>query len=79
MENKVENKETQTHISRKWIIAVWAMTVGTVIVLTLGVCAIIGRPIPEGFGGLATLLFSTGIAYIGGNVWQKNIDHKETR
>lgn len=59
--------------SRKWIVTVWAMFVGTLVVVFEGVCAFMGREAPQGFAGLATLLFSTGIAYIGGNVLQKKI------
>lgn len=70
-----EDREVKT--SRKWAVTVWAMVVGTVIVLFEGFCAISGKPIPEGFNGLALLLFSTAIAYIGGNVWQKQIFKKE--
>ena len=72
-----ENKKEKKTISRKWIITVWAMTVGTVVVIISGFCAFTGKSIPEGFIGLATLLFTTGIAYIGGNVWQKQIYAKE--
>ena len=77
MENEKKNKEV--HTSRKWIVTIWAMIIGTVIVLFCGVSSIMGNNIPDGFIGLATLSISTAIAYIGGNVWQKNIDHKETR
>ena len=65
--------------SRKWIVTVWAMFVGTLIVVFEGVCAFMGREAPQGFAGLATLLFSTGIAYIGGNVLQKKIVSDEDR
>lgn len=70
-----EKKETKT--SRKWLVTVWAMLVGTIIVIIMGFCAFTGKDIPDGFTGLATLLFTTGIAYIGGNVWQKQIQSKE--
>ena len=70
-----EKKETKT--SRKWLVTVWAMIVGTIIVIIMGFCAFTGKDIPDGFTGLATLLFTTGIAYIGGNVWQKQIYSKE--
>ena len=53
------------------------MIVGTVIIGISGFCAFTGKDIPDGFTGLATLLFTTGIAYIGGNVWQKQIFAKE--
>lgn len=72
-----EDKKEKKTVSRKWIIAVWAMTVGTLIIVISGFCAFTGKDIPDGFTGLATLLFSTGIAYIGGNVWQKQIQAKE--
>ncbi len=72
-----EDKKEKKTVSRKWIIAVWAMTVGTLIIVISGFCAFAGKDIPDGFTGLATLLFSTGIAYIGGNVWQKQIQAKE--
>lgn len=73
MEDKKDKKTT----SRKWIVTVWALIVGTIIVCISGFCAFTGKDIPEGFTGLATLLFTTGIAYIGGNVWQKHIYAKE--
>ena len=73
MAGETESKK----ISRKWIVTVWAMVVGTLLVLFGGVCAVWGKEFPNGFVGLATLLFSTGIAYIGGNVWQKQILNKE--
>lgn len=71
--DKKEKKST----SRKWIVTVWALIVGTIIVIISGLCVIKGRDIPDGFIGLASLLFTTGIAYIGGNVWQKQIQAKE--
>ena len=71
-----EDKKEKKATSRKWIIAVWAMTVGTIIIIISGVCVFMGKDIPDGFTGLATLLFTTGIAYIGGNVWQKQIQAK---
>ena len=71
-----ENKDKKT-TSRKWIVTVWALTVGTIIVIISGICVIKGKDIPDGFTGLATLLFTTGIAYIGGNVWQKQIYARE--
>ena len=73
MEEVTEKKS----VSRKWIVTVWAMIAGTVIIGVSGFCVIIGKDIPDGFTGLATLLFSTGIAYIGGNVWQKQIQAKD--
>lgn len=72
-----EDKNKKKSVSRKWKVTVWAMTVGTVIIIISGFCAFTGKDIPDGFTGLATLLFSTGIAYIGGNVWQKQIFSKE--
>lgn len=63
--------------SRKWVVTVWAMIVGTLIVIISGFCAFTGKDMPEGYTGLATLLFTTGIAYIGGNVWQKQIYSKD--
>lgn len=72
-----EEKREKKSTSRKWIVTVWAMTVGTIIIGVSGFCVIIGKDIPDGFTGLATLLFTTGIAYIGGNVWQKKIYAKE--
>ena len=45
----------------------------TIIVCIIGFLAFTERDIPDGLIGLATLLFTTGIAYIGGNVWQKQI------
>lgn len=72
-----EDKKEKKTVSRKWIIAVWAMTVGTLIIVISGFCALTGKDIPDGFTALASLLFSTGIAYIGGNVWQKQIQSKE--
>lgn len=74
MEEEVKEKKS---VSRKWIVTVWAMIVGTVIIIVSGFCAFTGKDIPDGYTGLATLLFSTGIAYIGGNVWQKQILAKE--
>lgn len=74
---EAEETKSKKSSSRKWAITVWAFVVGTLIVLFEGVCAVMGRELPQGFGGLATLLFTTGIAYIGGNVWQKQILHKE--
>lgn len=68
-----DNKKEKKATSRKWIVTVWAMIVGTVIIVISGFCAFTGKDIPDGFTGLATLLFTTGIAYIGGNVWQKQI------
>lgn len=73
MAEETESKKT----SRKWVVTVWALVVGTIIVGFGGFCSVAGRDFPDGFVGLATLLFSTGIAYIGGNVWQKQIFHKE--
>lgn len=73
MEEKDTEKEVKKGASRKWLVTVWALLVGTAIVCFSGFCALMGKPSPEGFTGLATLLFSTGIAYIGGNVWQKQI------
>lgn len=73
----IEDKNKKKSVSRKWKVTVWAMTVGTVIIIISGFCAFTGKDIPDGFTGLATLLFSTGIAYIGGNVWQKQIFSKE--
>ena len=55
----------------------WAMIVGTVIIGISGFCAFAGKTVPDGFIGLATMLFTTGIVYIGGNVWQKQIQAKE--
>lgn len=72
-----EDKKEKKATSRKWIVTVWAMIVGTIIIIISGVCVFIGKDIPDGFTGLATLLFTTGIAYIGGNVWQKQIQAKE--
>ena len=72
-----EEKKDKKNTSRKWIVTVWALIVGTLIVIISGFCAFTGRDIPDGFTGLATLLFTTGIAYIGGNVWQKQIYAKE--
>lgn len=72
-----EDKNKKKSVSRKWKVTVWAMTVGTVIIIISGFCAFTSKDIPDGFTGLATLLFSTGIAYIGGNVWQKQIFSKE--
>lgn len=74
--NEEENKDKKT-TSRKWIATVWALIVGTVIIIISGFCVFTERDIPDGFIGLATLLFTTGIAYIGGNVWQKQIYAKE--
>lgn len=68
-----DNKKEKKATSRKWIVTVWSMIVGTVIIGILGFCAFTGKDIPDGFIGLATLLFTTGIAYIGGSVWQKQI------
>lgn len=76
VEAEVDKKKST---SRKWIVTVWAMFVGTLIVIFEGVCAFMGRSSPQGFAGLATLLFSTGIAYIGGNVLQKKIVSDEDR
>ena len=72
-----KKKKEKKSTSRKWIVTVWAMIVGTVIIGISGFCAFTGKDIPDGFTGLATLLFTTGIAYIGGNVWQKQIYAKE--
>lgn len=69
-------KDEKKATSRKWVVTVWAMIVGTMIVVFSAACAFMGRSVPDGFGGLATLLFTTGIAYIGGNVWQKQIYSK---
>lgn len=73
-----EDKKEKKTTSRKWVVTIWALTVGTIIVCISGFCAFTGKEIPEGYTGLATLLFSTGIAYIGGNVWQKHIYAKES-
>ena len=72
-----EEKKDKKTTSRKWIVTVWAMIMGTIIVCIIGFLAITEKDIPNGLIGLATLLFSTGIAYIGGNVWQKQIYAKE--
>ena len=74
-----EEKNEKKATSRKWIVTVWAMIVGTIIIVVSGFCAFTGKDIPDGYTGLATLLFSTGIAYIGGNVWQKAIYAKEEK
>lgn len=66
-----EAKEEKRPISRKWAITVWAFVIGTLMVVFDGVCSLMGKACPQWFGGVATLLFSTGIAYIGGNVYQK--------
>ena len=68
-----EEKKEKKATSRKWVVTVWALIVGTIIVCTIGFLAFTERDIPDGLIGLATLLFTTGIAYIGGNVWQKQI------
>lgn len=72
-----EEKKDKKATSRKWIVTVWAMIMGTIIVCIIGFLAITEKDIPNGLIGLATFLFSTGIAYIGGNVWQKQIYAKE--
>lgn len=72
-----DNKKEKKATSRKWIVTVWAMIVGTVIIGISGFCAFAGKDVPDGFIGLATMLFTTGIVYIGGNVWQKQIQSKE--
>lgn len=72
-----EEKKDKKTISRKWIVTVWAMVMGTIIVCIICFLAFTEKDIPNGLIGLATLLFSTGIAYIGGNVWQKQIYAKE--
>lgn len=72
----MEKDEKEVKTSRKWVVTIWAMAVGTLIVLFEGFCALSDSHIPEGFSGLAMLLFGTGVAYIGGNVWQKQIFHK---
>ena len=72
-----EEKKDKKTTSRKWIVTVWAMVMGTIIVCIIGFLALTEKDIPNGLIGLATLLFSTGIAYIGGNVWQKQIYAKE--
>lgn len=72
-----EEKKDKKATSRKWIVTVWAMIMGTIIVCIIGFLAVTEKDIPNGLIGLATLLFSTGIAYIGGNVWQKQIYAKE--
>lgn len=72
-----DNKNEKKATSRKWIVTVWAMIVGTVIIGISGFCAFAGKDVPDGFIGLATMLFTTGIVYIGGNVWQKQIQSKE--
>ena len=73
MAEETDTKKT----SRKWIVTVWAMIIGTLLVVFGGVCCVMGKDYPDGFVGLATLLFGTGVAYIGGNVWQKQIQAKE--
>ena len=72
-----EEKKDKKATSRKWIVTVWSLVMGTIIVCTIGFLAFTEKDIPNGLFGLATLLFSTGIAYIGGNVWQKQIYAKE--
>lgn len=72
-----EEKKDKKAISRKWIVTVWAMVMGTIIVCIIGFLSFTEKDIPNGLISLATLLFSTGIAYIGGNVWQKQIYAKE--
>ena len=72
-----EKKKKKKATSRKWVVTVWALIVGTIIVCTIGFLAFTERDIPDGLIGLASLLFTTGIAYIGGNVWQKQIYAKE--
>lgn len=71
-------EETETkRTSRKWIVTVWSMSLGTLVILFSGVCSLIDKPIPSWFGGVAGILIGTGVAYIGGNVWQKQIQAKE--
>ena len=72
-----EEKKEKKATSRKWIVTVWAMIVGTIIVCVIGFLAFTEKDIPDGLIGLSTLLFTTGIAYIGGNVWQKQIYSRE--
>lgn len=71
-----EKEDSKKATSRKWVVTIWAMVVGTLIIAFSGVCAVMGKSVPDSFGGLSMLLFSTGIAYIGGNVWQKQIYSK---
>lgn len=68
-----ENKRT----SRKWIVTIWAMTMGSVLLLLEFACIFMDKQCPDGINGIVSLLFSTGIFYIGGNVWQKQINSKE--
>ena len=68
-----EESETK-RTSRKWIVTVWSMLLGTLVILFSGVCSLIDKPIPSWFGGVAGILIGTGVAYIGGNVWQKKIE-----
>ena len=72
-----EEKKEKKATSRKWIVTIWAMIVGTIIVCVIGFLAFTEKDIPDGLIGLSTLLFTTGIAYIGGNVWQKQIYARE--
>ena len=75
-ENKNENKSPK-YTSRKWIIAVWSMTLGTLIILFSGACSLMDKLVPSWFGGVAAILIGTGVAYTGVNVWQKQIQAKE--
>lgn len=75
-ENKNENKSPK-YTSRKWIVAVWSMTLGTLIILFSGACSLMDKPVPSWFGGVAAILIGTGVAYTGVNVWQKQIQAKE--
>ena len=72
-DEKEEEKKDKKTLSRKWAVTIWALTVGTIIVCIIGFLAFTERDIPDGLISLATLLFTTGIVYIGGNVWQKQI------
>ena len=76
-EEEINEEKSAKHTSRKWIIAVWSMTLGTLIILFSGVCSLMDKPVPSWFGGVSTILIGTGVAYIGGNVWQKQIQAKE--
>mgnify|MGYP007115432231 CR=1 FL=1 len=46
-----EDKNKKKSVSRKWKVTVWAMTVGTVIIIISGFCAFTGKDIPDGFTG----------------------------
>lgn len=72
MKEDAEGKTPRT-TSRKWLVTVWATVMATAVILSCAVATFLGKEIESGFLAIGTTLCAVPIAYIGGNVLQKNI------